>query len=85
MWGLYLTATMPHTVKTEEKELLRALDDLNARVVRLETMVDRDLGKEGTLEKLEDKVDGINTRALFTSGGITAALNALRYLPALFK
>lgn len=66
----------------EVLDLLRSISD---RVVRIETLVDRDLGKEGTLEKLGDKVEGMNTRILLFSGGVTAAFNALRYLLPILK
>jgi hypothetical protein len=66
-------------------EVLALLRGIDNRLVRIETLVDRDLGKDGTLEKMGQKVDGLNTRVLLMSGVTTAAFNAFRFLPQLFK
>ena len=80
----------PGTARIEEVlSLLRSIQEklstMESKVVRIETLVDVDLSRGGTLDKLEQKVDGMNTKILLFSGATTAVFNALRFLPALFK
>lgn len=48
------------------------LTAIEKQLTRIETLVDINLGKDGTLPELEKKVDGMYTRMIFVAGASTA-------------
>jgi hypothetical protein len=46
----------------------------------METLVTLHLEKDGTVDRLEAKLDGMNTRVLLFSGAMSGGLQVVRYL-----
>jgi hypothetical protein len=66
-------------------ETLSLLDDTRDRLVRMETLVTLHLEKDGTVDRLEAKLDGMNTRVLLFSGAMSGGLQVVRYLAGFIK
>jgi hypothetical protein len=61
-------------------DTLSLLDDTRDRLVRMETLVTMHLEKGGTVDSLESKLDGMNTRVLLFSGAVSGLVPMLRFL-----
>jgi hypothetical protein len=66
-------------------DTLSLLDDTRDRLVRMETLVTLHLEKDGTVDRLEAKLDGMNTRVLLFSGAMSGGLQVVRYLAGFIK
>lgn len=66
-------------------DTLSLLDDTRDRLVRMETLVTLHLEKDGTVDRLEAKFDGMNTRVLLFSGAMSGGLQVVRYLAGFIK
>ena len=58
----------------ENEEALTLLRETHDKVIRIETLMDVHLGKDGTLSQLQKKVDGINAKIIFASGAVGTIL-----------
>jgi hypothetical protein len=58
----------------ENEEALTLLRETHDKVIRIETLMDVHLGKDGTLPQLQKKVDGINAKIIFASGAVGTVL-----------
>lgn len=58
----------------ENEEALTLLRETYGKVIRIETLMDVHLGKDGTLPQLQNKVEGMNAKIIFASGVVSAIL-----------
>jgi hypothetical protein len=74
-------------MNTRLKDIHSLLDesDVRGRLVRLETLVDLHLEKGGTVDRLEERFDGMKTKILLFSGACEGGLQIIQMLFRMMK